>query len=139
MINRQGFFYVFPLQIILNPMFRFTTGIMLFLVFFETMAQNDLGTKPRKSQLVIRLDNDAFVSGRQDRYYSSGHYLTFYHYLGKGKSLSIGFGNQIFTSDLRKELEPEEIDRPFAGVNYLKFGFQKRKPGQFARVHLLGS
>lgn len=91
----------------------------------------------RKSQLIIGLDNDAFVIGRQDRYYSSGHYLDFFQFLGNGQSLSIGFGNQIFTPDLRRELAPSEIDRPFAGINYLEFGYQKRKIKWFYEGRLL--
>jgi len=119
-------------------MLKFTYTIFLFLGFYEVLAQGDSLSKPRKYQLIIRLDNDAFVSGRQDRYYSSGHYLTYYHYLGKGKSMNFGFGNQIFTPDLRQELEPEEIDRPFAGVSFLEFGFQKRKPDLVTGFSLLG-
>lgn len=91
----------------------------------------------RKSQLIIRLDNDAFISGRKDRYYTAGHFLDYYHYLGDGKSYSLGFGNLILTPDLPAELPPSQIDRPFAGLNYLKFGFQKRKQDWFYELNLL--
>ncbi len=119
-------------------MLKFICTLSLFLALKEGKGQQaESEMKPRKSQLIVHLDNDAFISGRQDRYYSSGHYLTYYQYQGNGKSLSIGFGNQIFTPDLRKELEPEEIDRPFAGLNYLEFGFQKRKSGLVTGFTLL--
>ncbi len=91
----------------------------------------------RKSQLIIQLDNDAFISGRQDRYYTAGHYAAFHYYINKGRSLSLAFANQIFTPDLRKELEPEDIDRPFAGVNYFELGYQKRRQTWFFEASVL--
>ncbi|MFC3879005.1 lipid A-modifier LpxR family protein [Algoriphagus namhaensis] len=117
---------------------RLIGSFLLCLLYLGVLAQsNDEQVVVRKSQLIIRLDNDAFISGRKDRYYSAGHFLDYYQYLGDGKSYSLGFGNLILTPDLPAELPPSEIDRPFAGLNYLKFGFQKRKQNWFYEASLL--
>lgn len=135
----QGFFMFMPIFKIRFNFMRRLLGTFLFCTLFQGLwaQSNETKAPVRKSQLIIWLDNDAFISGRKDRYYSAGHYVDYYHYLGSGSSVSLGFGNQIFTPDLPAELLPSEIDRPFAGLSYLKFGFQKRKERWFYENSLL--
>jgi len=115
-------------------------SFLFFLCFFIPFCcfpQNEEKIE-RKNQVIIRLDNDAFIIGRQDKYYSGGHFLDFYHYLGEGKSFILGLGNQIYTPDLPKERPQIVIERPFAGIIYIESGFQIRKNRWFYEGKILG-
>ncbi len=113
---------------------------IFFLILFSPLLvfSQKKESEMRKNQVILNLDNDAFIIGRRDRYYSAGHFLDFFHYLGDGKSFSLGIGNQIYTPDLPKELPQILIERPFAGILYVEPGFQIRKERWFYEVKILG-
>ena len=92
----------------------------------------------RKSQVSVRLDNDAFIPGRMDRYYSSGIKVDFYQYLSQGKSWSITMGKEMYTPDLKKDRSLFPFERPFAGMIFLEPGIQWRKSRWFYEFSALG-
>ena len=110
--------------------------LLLFLVgFSEVLALTD---SLRKSQISVRLDNDAYIPGRMDRYYSNGIKLDFHHYLQKGKSFSVTLGKEMYTPDLRKDGIAAPIVRPYAGMVFMESGLQWRKDRWFYEFSALG-
>lgn len=92
----------------------------------------------RKSQVSLRMDNDAFIPGRMDRYYSSGIKVDFYQYLSKGKSWSMTMGKEIYTPDLKKDRSLVPLERPFVGMIFLELGIQWRKSRWLYEISALG-
>lgn len=85
----------------------------------------------RHNQITVILDNDAYVPGRLDRYYSNGISIGFHHYLKEGKSISFRLGKEMYTPDLRKTGFATEFDRPYAGMVFGEFAKQWRKKRWF--------
>lgn len=111
-------------------------AILLFLLGMkEALADPD---SLRKSQITIRLDNDAYIPGRMDRYYSNGIHLDFHHYLRDGKSFSVTIGKEMYTPDLRENKTGLPIERPFAGMVFIESGMQWRKSRWFYEFSTLG-
>lgn len=116
--------------------FRPFFAILLFLLGMkETLADPD---SLRKSQITIRLENDAYIPGRMDRYYSNGIKLDFHHYLRTGKSFSFTLGKEMYTPDLREDKIGAPIDRPFVGLVFFETGIQWRKNRWFYEISALG-
>lgn len=110
--------------------------IVLFISgFSQVLAVSDT---LRKSQISLRLDNDAYIPGRMDRYYSNGIKVDFYQYLQKGKSFSVNLGKEMYTPDLRKDRMTSPIERPFAGMVFIESGLQWRKERWFYEFSALG-
>lgn len=96
--------------------------ILLLLSFTSIFSQ-----KKYSKEFSITTDNDLYLSGYQDRYYTSGIYLS-YRYISKNnhkKSLKkiyeLELGHQMYTPFKSVVQFIEEHDRPFAG--YLYGGF----------------
>lgn len=73
------------------------------------------------------MENDLFVFGKTDRYYTNGIFFN-YSYLPKKKSdkyiksiNQLELGQAMYYAFQRRIYDPSEIDRPLAGYLYLKF------------------
>jgi lipid A 3-O-deacylase len=73
-------------------------------------------------QIQVLVDNDAFVPGRMDRFYSSGIFLRWDHLLSNNFSLQTQFSQLIYTPDLKVNPYsfPQLYERPFAGAHLLE-------------------
>jgi lipid A 3-O-deacylase len=92
---------------------------ILILIWGKAYSQDE---KVYSDQLQVLVDNDAFVPGRMDRFYSSGIFLRWDHLLSKNFSVFTQFKQLIYTPDLKGNPNsyPQLFERPFAGVHLLE-------------------
>lgn len=99
-----------------------------YIIYFLLLSFTCLFSQKRYAkELSIKSDNDLYLSGIQDRYYTSGLYIS-YRYIGKNnykKSLKkvyeFQLGHQMYTPFKSVVRYVEEHDRPFAGHLYAGF------------------
>jgi len=97
--------------------------ICLCLPFFYTEAQ----TKTYKNEFGFRSENDSYLAGGQDRYYTNGLLLNFRTALDQNKLrnknlnkmiLEFEAGQKIYNPQSGSILNIVNVDRPFAGYLY---------------------
>jgi len=114
----------------------FLLGIVNF-----TCAQNALDNKSYSWELSLTVDNDILFF--EDYYYTAGHQLAFrrlvqpdrfiHQYLNKKQLvsskvlISYKYGNKIFTPRKTHTRNMREMDRPYAGWNYVGFSISRLK------------
>jgi len=111
-------------------------GILLFFVAINCFSQ-----KKFSKQISLTSDNDLFISLKQDRYYTSGVFLT-YDFLSKKeneklykKVYTIQIGQQLYTPFKANVFSIDQHDRPFAGYLYGGFEFSNfRKDESIIRI-----
>jgi len=97
--------------------------IFLCLSFFYSKAQ----TKTYKNEFGFRSENDSYLAGGQDRYYTNGLFLNFRTALDQSKLrnkklnkiiLDLEAGQKIYNPQSGSILNIVNVDRPFAGYLY---------------------
>ena len=103
-----------------------------FLFVFALFASAFIQSQEKFSkEISIITDNDLYVSKKNDRYYSSGLFLS-YRYLSKNKNTSLEkrilnwqVGHEIYTPHRSVVISISEHDRPFAGYLYGDFSINR--------------
>jgi len=102
-------------------------------IYIFVLSVSYLTTSQEKfsKELSFEAENDLFVSTFQDRYYSSGLFLS-YRYLSKSKGTSLEkrifkweLGHKIYTPYKSTITNVVDHDRPFAGYLYGSFGIDR--------------
>ncbi len=102
-------------------------------IYIFVLSVSYLTTSQEKfsKELSFIAENDLFVSTFQDRYYSSGLFLS-YRYLSKSKGTSLEkrifkweLGHKIYTPYKSTITNVVDHDRPFAGYLYGSFGIDR--------------
>ncbi|MAJ50838.1 MAG: hypothetical protein CMB82_04385 [Flammeovirgaceae bacterium] len=105
-------------------MYKLVWFCIFLLATFLIRAQDTVNIYTKELRLTI--DNDVFTSLERDQYYSSGLYLD-YRWLSKKRVNknkiinSISFHQQIYTPRRVSWNDPEDFDRPYAGLLGLTF------------------
>ncbi|HET9057526.1 MAG TPA: lipid A deacylase LpxR family protein [Chitinophagaceae bacterium] len=107
--------------------------VLCFAVFIASGLYSQQTTKTFKHEITFTTDNDDYTIKYTDRYYTNGFFLKFAtalkdidkDHLSSKKILTLEFAQQIYNPYRHDLAYLNALDRPFAGVLYVKGGITK--------------
>lgn len=102
---------------------RIISVLLLAMLYCSTQAQ-EVNERPFGHEISFITDNDNYLLQKRDGYYTNGFYFTFQHIVKKQELrktiMRYELGQMIFNPYKYSIIDPEQMDRPFAGYLFVK-------------------